>query len=290
MKGLEISVTNNDLVIKQEERLVRLFVIFKDNKYGTKYIIFTDNVNKQLCYGSPLVNGDKMIVMKFNNARDEELVKQFVWDYLSGNISSAFEIVEVPVVSKLEVIDNNTLDVKEEYIDKLNDIFFKKEEVIDNGNADVKIKPKKSKGPILFALFLLICGIMAFLYLKNNPELIYGKDIYVECRKEYNIDEIDSGVSELVTLTFTNSQKLKKHENIITYSFFDNDKYYEFKEKNLNYKYVEYSGEELFIDNELSYKLFVNYNLNNEYKFPKNYDQIYDYFKNNGYSCNNIEK
>ena len=30
MKGLEISVTNSDLVIKQEEKIVKLFVIFKD--------------------------------------------------------------------------------------------------------------------------------------------------------------------------------------------------------------------------------------------------------------------
>ena len=35
MKGLEILVTNSDLVLKQEERLIKLFVMFKDNKYGT---------------------------------------------------------------------------------------------------------------------------------------------------------------------------------------------------------------------------------------------------------------
>jgi len=50
MKGLEISVTNSDLVLKQEERLVKLFVMFKDKKYGTKYVIFTDNENKNLYY------------------------------------------------------------------------------------------------------------------------------------------------------------------------------------------------------------------------------------------------
>ena len=45
MKGQEILVTNSDLVVKQEEKYVKLFVIFKDKKYGTKYVIFTDNDN-----------------------------------------------------------------------------------------------------------------------------------------------------------------------------------------------------------------------------------------------------
>ena len=64
MKGLEISVTNSDLVIKQEERIVKLFVIFKDKKYGTKYVIFTDINNKELFYGNPLVNNKKMVIIQ----------------------------------------------------------------------------------------------------------------------------------------------------------------------------------------------------------------------------------
>ena len=36
MKGVSIKVTNNDLVIKEEDRIAKLYVIFKDKKYGTK--------------------------------------------------------------------------------------------------------------------------------------------------------------------------------------------------------------------------------------------------------------
>ena len=289
MKGLEILVTNSDLVLKQEERLVRLFVIFKDNKYGTKYVIFTDNINKCLCYGSPLINDNKMVIMKFKNIKDEEMIKEFVWKYLNDDSTSGFELIEIPKIDKLEIIDNNTLDVKDEYIDKLNDIFFKKVEV-SLEQEEVKIKNNKNKGPILFVLILIMIGIGGFLYLKNNPELIYGKDIYVECKINYYIEDIESSVNEIVTLTFNNSQKLKKHEKEITYSFKDLDKYYEFKEKNLNYEYLADSGEEKFNDEELSYKLFVDYNLSNEYELPRGYDELYDYYKNNNYSCNNVEK
>jgi len=288
MKGLKISVTNSDLVLKQEERLIKLFVIFKDNKYGTKYIIFTDSASRELYYGSPLINNNKMIIMKFKDIKDEEMVKEFVWNYLNDKSTSNFEIIEIPQIDKLEIIDNNTLEVKDEYIEKLDNIFFKEETL--EVQEEVKVKPKKSKGPILFALILILAGVGGFLYLKNNPELIYGKDIFVECRINYDIKELESSVNEIVTLTFNNSQVLKKHEKEITYSFDNNDKYYEFKEKNLNYQYVKESGAEKFIDEELTYKLFVDYNLGKDYTLPRDYDELYDYYKNNDYSCNNIEK
>jgi len=288
MKGLKISVTNSDLVLKQEERLIKLFVIFKDNKYGTKYIIFTDSASRELYYGSPLINNNKMIIMKFKDIKDEEMVKEFVWNYSNDKSTSNFEIIEIPQIDKLEIIDNNTLEVKDEYIEKLDNIFFKEETL--EVQEEVKVKPKKSKGPILFALILILAGVGGFLYLKNNPELIYGKDIFVECRINYDIKELESSVNEIVTLTFNNSQVLKKHEKEITYSFDNNDKYYEFKEKNLNYQYVKESGAEKFIDEELTYKLFVDYNLGKDYTLPRDYDELYDYYKNNDYSCNNIEK
>jgi len=289
MKGLEILVTNSDLVLKQEERLVKLFVIFKDKKYGTKYIIFSDNMTKELCYGSPLVNGNKMVIMKFKNIKDAEMVKEFVWNYLNDKQVSNFEIIEVPKIDKLEIIDNNTLDVKEEYLKKLDDIFFKKENIVEK-TEEVRTVRKSSKASLLFTILLLLVGVGGFIYLKNNPELIYGKEIYVECKTDYSIEEISSSVNEIVTLTFNNSQVLKKHEKEITYLFIDNDKYYDFKEKNLQYKYLKDSGNEKFIDEDLSYKLFVDYKLNNEYLLPKGYDELFDYYKNNGYSCNNIQK
>lgn len=289
MKGLEISVTNNDLVIKQEERLVKLFVIFKDIKYGTKYIIFTDN-DKKLYYGSPLINANKMVIMKFKDIKDAEMVKEFVWNYLNAESVSSFEIIEVPQIEKLEIIDNNELDVKEEYIEKLNDIFFKKVEVVVENNDDIKVKVKNNKGPILFMLIVFIAVIVGILYLSNNPELIYGKEIYVQCSKKYNISEIDATSNEVITLIFNNSQVLKSHKKSIVFKFSDNDKYFEFKEKNWSYKYLNESGTEKYLDDELSYSLFIDYNLNRNYILPKGYDELYDYYKDNGYSCNNVEK
>lgn len=291
MKGLEISVTNSDLVIKQEERLIKLFVIFKDNNYGTKYIVFADKDKKELYYGSPLVNGTKMVIMKFKDIKDEEKIKEFIWDYLNGESNtSKFDIIEVPKIEKLEIIDHNKLDVKDEYINKLDDIFFKREPVIDDVSNEVVVVKKQNNGPILFILILILIAVVGFIYLKNNPELIFGKDIYVQCKINYIESEVDANVNETVTLTFNNSQVLKKHEKEITYSFNDNDKYYEFKEKNLNYIYLKEEGLEKFSDEELNYKLFIDYNLNRDYILPKDYDELYDYYKNNNYSCNNIEK
>lgn len=289
MKGLEILVTNSDLVLKQEERLVKLFVIFKDKKYGTKYVIFSDNITNELCYGSPLINGNKMVIMKFKNIKDAELVKEFVWNYLNDKPTSNFEIIEVPKLDKLEIIDNNTLEVKEEYIKKLEDIFFKKETIIEKQEETKKVK-KVNKGPILFFLVLVLLAVGGYFYLKNNPELIYGKNIYVECKKNYQVEELTSSVNEIITLTFNNSQNLKKHEKEIIYSFTDNDKYYEFKEKNLQDKYLTDTGREIFNDDNLTYKLFIDYNINVDYVLPKGYDELFDYYKNNGYSCNNIQK
>ena len=53
MKGIRMLISKNDLVLSNEEVYVKLFVIFKDKKYGTKYIIYTDDNEKELHYGSP---------------------------------------------------------------------------------------------------------------------------------------------------------------------------------------------------------------------------------------------
>lgn len=285
MRGLEISVTNSDLVIKQEERLIKLYVIFKDKKYGTKYVIFTDNQNKNLCYGSPLINGNKMVIMKFKNIKDEELIKEFTWDYLNNSNSQKYELIEIPKIEKLEIIDNNILEVKEEYINKLNDIFFKPEELT---TEKLKQNKKKSKGPLLFALILILLGISAFIYLKNNQELLFGENIYVECKKIGKIEEITANTTEIVSLTFSNSQDLKEHKKEITYVFENIDKYYEFKEKDLKYKYITEEGIDKFID-EQTYNMIINYDIKNS-NLPKIYNELFDYYNNLGYSCNNIEK
>lgn len=289
MKGLEILVTNSDLVLKQEERLIKLFVMFKDNKYGTKYVIFTDSNGKELFFGNPLVNGKKMVIMKFKAIKDAEMVKEYVWKFLNGESISGFETIEIPNIEKLEIIDYNNLDVKEEYIQKLIDIYFKNVEVVEEKNV-VDVPKKKSKVPLLITFVLLIFGVLGYLYLRNNPELIYGKNIYIECKINYDETKFDASVKEIVTLTFNNSQKLRKHEKDLTYIFDNSDEYYNFKEKNLQYQYISESGMEKFVDEELSYKLFVDYNLGGDYKLPSGYDELFEYYVNLNYSCNNIEK
>lgn len=288
MKGLEISVTNSDLVIKQEERIVKLFVIFKDKKYGTKYVLFTDKTNSHLYFGSPLVNDNKMVIMKFKNSKDEELVKEFAWNYLNEKDISNFELIEVPIIEKLEIIDNNTIEIKEEYINKLNEIFFKSNEEIKNEEI-IKEKNNK-KGYILFLFIIITAVIVGILYLKNNKELIYGKNIYVQCKKTYNINELNVKSNEVVDLTFSNSQKLKNHEKEIKYSFNDSDIYYEFKEKNLSYKYIIESGEEKYNDNNLEYIMYIKYKQNENKEIPTDYDALFDYYNKNNFICNNVLK
>ena len=289
MKGIRMMVSTNDLVPSNEEVYVKLFVVFKDKKYGTKYIIYTDDNEKELYYGSPLISNDRIVIMKFKDIKDEEMVKEFVWNYLNDKPTSNFDIIELPNnLTKLELIDSNSLDVKEEYIKKLMDIFFKKEEPKVEEQV---VKTKKSNGKfIIFLLILVGLGFGGYVYLSNNPELIYGKNIYYECIKKYKNNELGADISELVDITFNNSKILTKHTKQITYKFNDSDTYYEFKEKNLKYNYIEESGADKFVDEDLSYVLDVEYNLNKDYKLPKDYDKLLDYYKVKDYSCSLIEK
>lgn len=288
MKGLRMKISSTDLALSNQEIYVKLFLIFKDKKYGTKYIIYTDDAEKELYFGSPLINNNKLIIMKFKDIKDEEMVKEFVWNYLNNLSTSNFDIIELSSdLTKLEIIDSNKLDVKDEYIKKLVDIFFKKEEV----KEEILVKPKKNNGKmIIFILILIILGFAGYIYLKNNPELILGKNIYYECHKKYSITELNSDVTENIDITFNNSKLLLSHSKKITYKFNDSDLYYEFKEKNLKYNYVEESGADKFIDEELSYVLDINYELNSSYKLPKDYEKLLDYYKVKDYSCNLIEK
>lgn len=284
MKGIEITVTNTKLQLKEEQRKVKLFVIFKDLKYGTKYILFADNINKELFYGYPVINEEKMVIMKFKEQKHEELIKEFLWDHLNNINKSNYELIEVPKMNKIEIIDNNILNIKEEYIEKLNDIYFKKEE-LEEQQEHKKIK----KGPIIFTIFIILIIVLGVLYLKNNKELLKRPDKYLQCKTIYNIDEIQVNVEEIINLTFVSSNNIKQHKKEIIYKFNDNDKYYEFKEKDLSYKYTNLEGKEQYNDEELTYKLIVEYNINNN-ELPKTYDEIYKYYQNNNYSCNDIEK
>jgi len=288
MKGLEITITNNNLSLKQQEQLIKLFIIFKDIKYGTKYIIYTDKNKKQIYYGSPLINEKKLVIMKFKDTKSEELVKQFLWNYLNNEDISNFELIEIPKIEKVDIIDNNVLDVKEEYIERLDEIFFKEEELPQEVKKEI-IKNKK-RGPIIFVVAIMLILSVTIIYLMNNPELITGKEIYVVCKNNYSEEEIEANITETIDLTFNNFEKLKEQKKEIIYTFKDNDKYYEFKEKELNALYITEKGIETFDDENLTYKIIIEYKINKDYKLSKEYNELYDYYKNINYTCNNIEK
>ena len=290
MKGVSIKVTNNDLVIKEEDRIAKLYVIFKDKKYGTKYIIYTENNGNILYFGSPLVSDKKLVIMKFKEEKDTELVKQFLWSYLNNGDITNFEVFEIPEIDKLQIIDANSLEVKDEYINKLNDIFFKKEEIKDEN----KPKKKLSLIPLLVLLVIGIIGFVGYVYYQNNTErileLIYGKNIYLECKKSYSNKELDTTVNENIFLTFSNSQVLKKHEREINYKFKDNSSYYDFKESSDKGNYIKEKGLESYNDEGLVYKIYINYDLRNDYTLPSDYDELLLYYKTIDYNCNLTEK
>ncbi len=254
-------------------------------------LVVTKNQNRS--YGVIDVKGNTIIEAKYDyieylpNSGDF-LVKS---NNKVGIISAKRETKIQILYDSLELIDSNTLDVKEEYITKLIDIFFKKEEVVTHEvEKEIKEKKKSKKGPIIFALILLLIGLGAFIYLRNNKELIYGKNIYVRCDKVYTEEEIDANIRVVVDLTFNNSSILKEHLKEYTFKFNDSDIYYDFKEKNLQYTYISDSGEGKFIDEEITYKLFVTYNLIKDYDLPRGYDELFTYYQNDGYNCSLIEK
>lgn len=285
MKGLEIKIITNGIVKKSEEKYAKLFVGFKDKKYGTSYVIYTDNESKVLYYGSPLVNNKKMVIMKFKDQKEEEMVKDFVWNYLNNNKTelSKFEIYEIPPIEKLEIIDSNTLEIKEEYIKKLLDIFFPKKE--EPKQEEKPIKQKSSKIPLIIIIFLVLAALASYIYLKKNPELIYGKNIYIECKKQSQIQEYNADINEYVFLTFSNSSKIKKREKTINYQFKDNDSYYDFKEKELYKNYIEETGELKYDDENLSFSYYINYDLtiHNQYT---NLNELTILYQTENFTCN----
>lgn len=290
MKGLEIKIITDGIISKNEEKYAKLFVLFKDKKYGTNYVIYTDNTNKVLYYGSPLVNNKKMVIMKFKNPKEEEMVKDFIWNYLNNNSSelNKFEIYEIPSLDKLEIIDSNVLDVKEEYITKLLNIFFPKKEEIPK-KEETPVKRKTSKLPLIILIVVALLAIGGYIYLKKHPELIYGKNIYMECKKQYTNEEYNASVNEYVFLTFYNNSKIKKREKTINYNFNDNDSYYDFKEKEIYKKYIEEEGTPKYNDEELNFQYYIDYNLavHNQYT---TLNALTDLYQTNNFTCNLIEK
>ena len=79
------------------------------------------------------------------------------------------------IIQNMNISGDITYNAK---LDKLNDIFFKKEEIKDEN----KPKKKLSLIPLLVLLVISIIGFVGYVYYQNNTELIleliYGKNIY----------------------------------------------------------------------------------------------------------------
>ena len=297
MYGKVMKVSEYELKFGQREQFVDVFGCFKYLKNGNSYVIYS-NVNEighgKVRYG--LFHKDKSkgkIVSLEPKVGDSEIVKEFIWKLVNSQELNYYEIIPIDDIDKIEIISNDTLNLKIDVLEKLKDITIPKKEFIN------QVEVKKNTHPVLkfiLCLLILVVGIASFLFSYNIGEYLgYGEQI--TCVKKYSYDELEADIENTVTVYYNRDGKMARLVDNKAYIFNTYEEYYKFKEQGEYFKYQPANlGDDSntsgisFDDENNIFRTIVNIKNDSEYyigdvKIEENIDKDYNNLTNDGFIC-----
>lgn len=275
MNGKILKISSNDLYGNVDDREVAVFAVFNHLKYMNKYIIFafTDEYNKnKLYYGSVHMKTNSVVTFKVDD--NNPYVNSFIESYLNNNIDkSEYEIMDLSNINKIELVSYNEIESNKIYeLDKIS-IYRKPENKESN---------EVNKKPIFLytILVLMVVLLIGVTYLYFNPGLLEKEYKELTCNIESYDNKINLKYNKSLIVKFNESDKLKEINVIDTYKFKSKDSYLDFKNNNKELVYFNIIGEYKYNDVLYELKLFYNDKL-----ILEDYDEVYNYYKKEGYSC-----
>lgn len=277
MYGKILKLYNNDLYGNVDDRMVSVFAAFNHLKYMNRYVIFcfTDEYNeKKLYYGSVHVKNNSLVIFSVNNNNMLQYINKFVFDYLNNRLdANEFQVFDLSTIDRVELVSYSVMDF--EYLGMLDNISIKKEMALNS--EEVTRGKKSSFATILVILLLILGGGITYLYL--NPNALEVKYKQLNCTMSSFDKKIDVSYDSNMIVKFNKDDKIDNVSKINTYKF-ESEEYIEFKD-NSREKELASENDTYKYDDDNN-KLIVT---SDEKIVIQNYDEVYEYLKNLGYSC-----
>lgn len=275
MNGKILKISNNDLYGNVDDRKVVVFAAFNHKKYMNKYIIFSflgEYNKRKLYFGSLHLKEKSLVTFSVKDNTSIECINKFIEEYLSNTVdTNEYQILDISSTEKIEIISYN--DMEFDKLDLLDSISIKREEVrVEENN-------KKSKNTslyiLLFLLIALACGLTYFYF---NPSVTEYKKL--DCNMTGYNKKVDLNFDSSITIKFDKKDNFKSIERVDVYKFDSEEEYLKFKEENNESKLNVSNGGYKYDDENRELRIISNDRL-----IIDSYSEIYEYYKNEGYSC-----
>ena len=293
MNGKTLKVVEYNLTFGDSNRLVDVFGCFKYLNNNKLYVIYSDHQNNYniVYYGSSYIKNNSILCMECNDARDIEIIKEYIFKITKNEPLENFEIIKLDTIEGIEIIKSNRLEIKPEVINDLTQktIPIEKKEV----KTVIQKQNKKSPiGKILIVIILAAAIWYGFTYITNNSNQ-NNITKSITCVKTYPAENINATIVETRKLNFNHNEILQNINTSKVYKFTEND-YLDFINKGLLYQYMpdNNNGGWDKDDTEHTFSIYIKEDVKNDtsYKDPKDYEGALINIKNNGFSCEeNIE-
>ena len=290
MNGKTLKVVQYNLEFGASDRFVDVFGCFKYKPNSNMYLIYADTKKDQkynmIYYGSSHVKGNSILSMRCREAKEVEIIKEYIFKVTNHETLDNFEVVSLENIEEIEIIASDKLEVKPEILSTLTEITLpKKQEDIIEKTPPLKKKKKNSKTLIFFLLILVMISYGAYYFLTLSPKDTTSKKII--CQKEYQHKTLEAVVQEENTYNFNVQDNLERIDTIMTYQFEEED-YQDFIMKGTYYKYLpdeDQDGGFKQDDKNYTFKIMMKETIDTSYTKPTAYEEVLAYYKTEGYTC-----
>lgn len=222
--GKSLLVSEFDLKFGQDDHLLDVYAVFKEDKRGDVLAIYSDrkDSNKDILhYASVHMKDNTLVFIDIKNK--EDIVKEFTWKLLNNKENDGFKIIDISKYKKAEIVSSNQLVVKSEVITKLLDKTIPKQNEDNKKKKKQKKKMQTSSKILLTGISLALCVVVVFLVI--NKDILLGTNIKYTCINSYLDTEVGSNKEEIQNFSFNLKNELTSR-TIITKYVFDNEEEY----------------------------------------------------------------
>lgn len=278
MSGKILKILANDINGNVDDRKVVVFCAFKHSKYMNNYVVFAfeDELGQnKLCFGSAHLKKNSLVTFAVKNDI-KTYIDQFLFEYENNNLID-FEILNIEQMEKAELVSYNSCDYDK--IQMLYDISIPK---IENKEIDEIVDAKFDlKTTILYILLVLLIllaiGItLVYLY----PERFFTGNEELKCINKIYDKKLELYYDIEKDVKFNMNSKLKSIDVVLTYTFLDSNKYYEFRDNEKHLEYFNEGDSYKYNDDNLQLKIFYKEN-----SVVDDYEEMLSYLEKEGFSC-----
>ena len=289
MNGKTVEVVEYNLTFGGAKRFINVFGCFKYKNNGNLYVVYADvNSSGVLYYGSSHIKNNIIVSMSCKQS-DESIIKEYIDLVINKKDLSNFSSIDLKEITGIELISSNQLELTIESIGALKNstipVLEEKREVKIVKSSDSKKKDKKG-GKLILILVIFVVILGGYFYLSRPIGEESTKKIV--CSKEEGHRYLNANLSEVNTYNFSLDDELESIDVINIYKFKTEEDYFDFINTGEFYDYMpdnKDNGGWSKDDNLYYFKIVFREYVDVGYKLPEEYDEVYSYYTNDGYSC-----